>query len=292
MSFKPPLEARMYIQTLRSRTPTYLFLCSGGTRCLVKAYRPTETRRPISAFIASRLARRLGIPTPEWTTVTIADTLLTGTPEIANLLRSPTGDTVRSYPASYYAGAAHQSKLMDFLPKAYLESLTNLNDFLHLFALDLWCSHSGSLQAVFERATVAAGYRATFLGRDSTFGGGTLCFRDSPLNGIYDRREVYAHVTGWESFEPFLTNLIEISPDSIWSAIENLPFEWNVRYAADLHLLVNGLVSRRSLIRHLIAQSKSEVPCLFPAWTRKTFVPPLRGWNGEPAFGNRQKAYP
>ena len=39
---------------------------------------------------------------------------------------------------------------------------------------------------------------------------------DSPLKGVYPRNEVYAKVTGWASFEPWLSRIEKLENDAIW----------------------------------------------------------------------------
>ena len=85
-------------------------------------------------------------------------------------------------------------------------------------------------QAVFERRPRQRRYRATFIDQGFCFNAGEWTFPDSPLRGVYARNRVYLGVTGWQSFEPWLSRIEEMPPEKVWRIAELVPPEW---YAGD-----------------------------------------------------------
>jgi len=77
---------------------------------------------------------------------------------------------------------------------------------------------------------------------------------------------VYACITGWESFEPWLSRIESFPESSLWPLAEELPPEW---YDADidaLQKLLCKLLERRSRVRELILSFKNSSRNPFPNW--------------------------
>ena len=51
-------------------------------------------------------------------------------------------------------------------------------------------------------------------------------FPDSPLRGVFAVNPVYARVTGWESFEPWLGRIEAMAEETVWEIAETVPPEW------------------------------------------------------------------
>jgi hypothetical protein len=109
-------------------------------------------------------------------------------------------------------------------------------------------------------------YRAFFMDFGYCFHAGDWKFEDLPLRGVYYRNTVYRNVTGFESFEPWLTRLETLPPDTIWSAANDIPPDW---YGGDmnaLETLVDKLIHRRRRIRELIDDFRRSDRNPFPNW--------------------------
>lgn len=87
------------------------------------------------------------------------------------------------------------------------------------------------------------------------------------LRGVYAKNCVYKDVTGWDSFEPALTQAEQINIDAIWQIAADIPEEWYESDHAGLNRLVETLYRRRGMIRDLIAVFRSSTRELFPNWT-------------------------
>lgn len=91
-------------------------------------------------------------------------------------------------------------------------------------------------------------------------------FPDSPLRGAYPRSIVYAGVTGWESFEPWLSRIQGLDERALWVCAEALPPEWYCGDREALERLLETLMKRRTKVRDLIAQFRRSSPESFPEW--------------------------
>ncbi len=93
---------------------------------------------------------------------------------------------------------------------------------------------------------------------------GEWTFPDFPLRGVYPENEVYAHVHGWDSFEPWLSLIEKMNDEIVWAAAGEIPPEW---YGSDwgaLEKLVLLLLSRRSMVRELITAFRMSPRRPFP----------------------------
>jgi hypothetical protein len=93
-------------------------------------------------------------------------------------------------------------------------------------------------------------------------------FEDAPLRGVYYRNAVYQEITGWESFEPWLTRLETLAEETIWAAAGEIPPEWYGGNPAEMEALVEKLLARRGRIRELIEMFGRSDRKPFPKWGR------------------------
>jgi hypothetical protein len=138
-----------------------------------------------------------------------------------------------------------------------------------MLALDKWTGNCNGRQAVFDRKPRERRYRATFIDQGFCCNAGEWSFPDSPLRGVYQRNVVYARVTGWQSFEPWLTRIEEIQPAALWSIAEIVPSEWYSGDTPALERLMEKLLARRTRIRELIGSFRDSDREPFPLWEKK-----------------------
>lgn len=281
MSAALPLKAIRYIRPMGRGSRSHLIHCENGELCVVPLPGTVPHREQLSAFVASRIARTLGLPAPESVVVEIGDSLVTETPELTRAREFRPEAWTGLQPGTCYAGSQNGA-LFDLLPDSYLASLSNPESFLHFLALHQWCSHLGPPQAVFCRSVASPQYSAEFVGLGRFFCGARLGFSDDPRNGVYYQKAVYSRVTGWDSFDPVLSNLILTSPDDLYNATQELPLGWSHEYRNELDRLVESLLLRRSRIRQLITQTRDQIPGLFPNWIRRAFVSTQHRFQGSP----------
>ena len=94
---------------------------------------------------------------------------------------------------------------------------------------------------------------------------------------MFPRNLVYARVTGWQSFEPWLTRVEEFAAERLWSIAEEVPPEWYGGDLSVLELLVERLLQRRRRVRELIESFRDSDREPFPNWGAvKSIVVPRR----------------
>ncbi len=122
---------------------------------------------------------------------------------------------------------------------------------------------------MFTRRQRERRYKAVFIDFGYCFHAGDWRFEDSPLRGVYYRNEVYGEVTGWESFEPWLTRMETMAEETVWAAANEIPPEWYGGDVGEMEALVEKLLARRSRIRELIEGFRVSDRAPFPNWGRR-----------------------
>lgn len=156
--------------------------------------------------------------------------------------------------------------MFDYLPSEMLERVRNLEAFAGILAVDKWTGNANGRQATFWRKMRDKKYTVAFIDQGYCFNAGEWSFPDHPLRGVYARNEVYASVTGWESFEPWLSRIEKMKDEVAWRAAGEIPPSW---YADDwdaLEGLVRRLLERRARVQELITAFRMSTRNPFPNW--------------------------
>ncbi len=197
----------------------------------------------------------------------VSDWLIENTPEL-KLDLSP-----RSVPcasglqfASRYVGDPEVDRVFDYLPDSMFHRIRNPHDFPRALVFDKWTGNSDGRQAVFVKRLGRRKYEAVFIDQGHCFNAGEWNFPDSPLRGVYARNSVYESVTGWQSFEPTLSQVEQIEIDDLWRIAAEIPAEWYEHDAEAFNRLIETLHARRSLVRELITSFRNSTRNPFPNW--------------------------
>ena len=266
------------IRRMRGGAQSQLMLGADSKLWVVKFQNnPQDVRVLANELIATRLAATVGLTVPVCDVIEVTDWLVANTPEM--FVELPRGQRER-YTAglqfgSQFVGGLMPGQVVDYLPEPQLDEVKNLAEFAGILCLDKWAGNCNGRQAVFERKPRERKYRATFIDQGFCFNAGEWTFPDSPLRGIYPRNLVYARVTGWESFEPWLSRVESMEAGVLWAIAESVPPEW---YGGDLTVmerLMEQMLRRRSRVRDLIGQFRDSDREPFPMWAskRKIVVP-------------------
>jgi len=227
---------------------------------------PQHLKVLVNEFLATRLAEQIGLPVPATEIVSVSDWLVHSTPELRIEIAG------RSVPCSpglqfgaRYVCDPFGGQVFDYMPESMFERIRNPEVFTGMLAADKWLGNADGRQAVFWRKTGEKTYRVSFIDQGYCFNAGEWTFPDLALHGVYYRNYFYARVTGWESFQPWLSRIEELSPAVIRKIAGEIPPEWCNDWEA-LKILVDSVIQRRSKVRDLIAAFRDSSRNPFPAW--------------------------
>jgi hypothetical protein len=167
-------------------------------------------------------------------------------------------------------------QVMDYLPEPQMEDVRNLAEFAGMLVVDKWTGNCNGRQAVFERRPREKRYRAVFIDQGFCFNAGEWTFPDSPLRGVFARNQVYRHITGWESFEPWLGRMEALPAETLWKIAEEVPPDWYGGNPATIERLMETLLQRKGRVRELIDGFRLSSREPFPKWGNKEAAVLLR----------------
>ena len=256
------------IRRMQGGAQGHLMLGADGNAYVVKFQNnPQHLRVLANEFLASRIAKAAGLMAPEVDLVEVSEWLIQNTAELEiDLGRSRVKCKAGLQFGSRFVGGMMPGQVVDFLPEEKLAEVANLAEFAGILALDKWTGNCNGRQAVFTRKMRERRYRAVFIDFGYCFHAGTWEFEDAPLRGVYYRNAVYGHITGWDSFEPWLTRLETMDADTIWAAAGEVPPEWYGGNLSEMEALVEKLLARQSRIRELIEDFGRSDRKPFPKW--------------------------
>jgi hypothetical protein len=252
---------------MRGGAQSHLLRVAGDDFYVVKFQNNPQHRRVLAnEMLATSLAERLGLPVARPGIVQVEPELVAMSPELTIQLA---GRTIACQPGlqfgSRYLVHPDEGQVFDYLPETALGQVRNLETFAGMLALDKWTCNANGRQAAFCRQHRERKYRAWFIDQGYCFNAGEWNFPDSPLRGVYLRNDVYAGVTGWDSFEPWLSRLESLAEQMLWDCAGAVPPEWYGDWD-DMERLIATLLKRRALVRRLITDFRFSSRQPFPNW--------------------------
>jgi hypothetical protein len=253
---------------MRGGAQGQLMLAADGHIYVVKFQNnPQHMRVLANEFLASRIATAVGLMVPEVELVEVSSWLVENTAELEiDLGRTRVRCQAGLQFGSRFVGGLMPGQVVDYVPEEQMAEVRNLGEFAGILALDKWTGNANGRQAVFTRRQRERRYRAVFIDFGYCFHAGEWRFEDAPLRGVYYRNDVYRQITGWESFEPWLTRLENLEADTVWAAANEIPPEWYGGDLSEMEALVEKLMVRRGRIRELIEGFGESDRKPFPKW--------------------------
>ncbi len=254
---------------MRGGAQSQMMLGSDGNLWIVKfRNNPQGSRVLANELIATKLAEAVGLSVPASDTVDVSAWLIANSPEMWVDLGRGARELCAEGLAfgSEFAGGLMPGQVVDYLPDEKLSEVRNLGEFCGMLCIDKWTGNTNGRQAVFHRKPREKRYRAVFIDQGFCFHANEWTFPDSPLRGVFPRNLVYEHVTGWKSFEPWITALEEMPAETLWTIAEQVPVEWYGGDPAELESLLDVLLKRRSRVRELITDFRASQRNPFPEW--------------------------
>ena len=263
---------------MRGGAQSQLMLGADGKLWVVKFQNnPQHLRVLANELIATRLAAAVGLTVPQTDVVEVTEWLAANTAGMqVDLVRGGRERCAAGLQfGSQFVGGLMPGQVVDYLPESQLDEVRNVAEFAGMLCIDKWAGNCNGRQAVFERRPRERRYRATFIDQGFCFNAGEWTFPDSPLRGVYARNGVYARVTGWESFDPWLSRVEAMRAETLWQIAEAVPPEWYGGDTAVIERLMEQMMARRSRVRELIASFRDSNREPFPMWdaAKKIVVP-------------------
>lgn len=231
---------------------------------------PQATRVLANEFLATRLAKKAGLSVPECAVVEVTPWLVQRTPELCiKLQHSSEACKPGLQFGSRFVGGLMPGLVVDYLPEKLLVETKNLIEFGGMLLIDKWTCNTNGRQAVFVRKGREKRYLAIFIDQGYCFNAADWTFPDIALRGVFPRNAVYEHVTGWDSFEPWLTRIEKMDEGWLWQTAEEVPLEWYGGDTAEIVRLMEKLLKRKASIRDLITDFRKSDREPFPNWGKR-----------------------
>ena len=276
-----PVNAVRHWRKMRGGAQAHLLEADDGHWYVVKFRNNPQHRRVlVNELISSVFLEYLKITVPETSVIQLTPAFLADNPELSMQIGTR---RIAIEPGwhfgSRYPGDPNRLSVYDFLPDALLSQVANAEDFRAILVFDKWTANADGRQCVFYRAQVreaAAGRaqgsrpRTSFVARmidhGYTFNGPHWDFPESPIQGLYARRQVYESVRSLEDFQPWLDQVIHFPEEVIDRAWKGLPPAWTEGEEEALERLLEQLFERRKRIPELLQACREARTNPFPNW--------------------------
>ena len=229
---------------------------------------PQHLKVLVNELMATQIADALGLSVPVSGIVDVSQSVIEANPQLY-MDHGPKGRELCLSGlqfGSQFAGGMISRQLVEYLANEQLLNALNLDQFAGILAFDKWTGNSDARQVVYRDCAPERGYSAVFIDQGSCFNLDEWAFRDAPLKGVFAQNVAYSAVSGWDSFEPWLTRIEEFSPQALWEIAQSVPSEWYGEKRCELDQLVGKLLSRRCRVRELIDQFRLSDRDPFPNW--------------------------
>src|SRR6516164_7510526 len=214
---------------------------------------PQHTRVLVNDWLRTRLAEMIGLPVPAAEVVDVHPWLIEHSPELRiDLCGRQTMITSGPSFGSRYVVLPTEGEVYDYLPETMIGRVRNLPSFAGVLAFDKWTCNADGRQVAFWKRPRERKFNASYIDQGYCFNAGEWSFPDAPLRGVFGRNDVYAGITGWDSFEPWLSRIESFPESSLWGLANQIPREWYGSAVDELERLLARLLERRSRVRELI----------------------------------------
>ena len=262
------VTAIQQIRRMRGGAQSHLMLASDNNLYVVKfTNNPQHVRVLANELLATRLGAAVGLAVAPSEVIEVTEWLIRNTPELNMEQRGGSKPCQAGlHFASRWVGGLMPGQVVDYLPEAQLLEVRNLGEFAGILALDKWTCNINGRQAVFQKSRRERRYSATFIDQGYCFHAGDWKFIDLTMGGVFAENTVYRGITGWASFEPWLSRIEKLEPAVAWAIAEIIPPEWYGGDLSALEVLIEKLLARRARVRELITAFRESARQPFPNW--------------------------
>ncbi len=279
-----PANAIAVVRKMRGGAQSYLLAADDGHFYVVKfRNNPQHRRILVNEWISTAILRHLRIQTAPANVVALSRDFVAEHPELQMQLghRSITPEPGWHY-GSRFPGHPERTAVYDYLPDSLLETIHNRADFLGALVADRWLGNTDARQAIFFRAETRelelGGahprkkiFLAQMIDHGFAFNGAMWDFPDSPLQGLYFRHSVYSAVRGFDSFEPWLSQVEGFPLEALDRAWRSVPPEWlEGEDESRGEQMMEILLRRRAHVRRYLEAAQGSRAGPFPHWAAGT----------------------
>jgi hypothetical protein len=277
-----PVNAVSHLRKMRGGAQAHLLEADDGNWYVVKFRNNPQHRRVlVNELVSSVFLGYLKITVPETAVIQLSPAFLAGNPELYMQIGTRRIEIEPGWHfGSRYPGDPNRVAVYDFLPDALLSQVANAEDFRAILVFDKWTGNADGRQCVFYRARVReaapakraaspqprTGFVARMIDHGYTFNGPHWDFPESPLQGLYARRQVYDSVRSLEDFQPWLDQVIHFPEEVIDRAWKGLPPAWTEGEEEALERLLEELYERRKRMPELLTACREARTNPFPNW--------------------------
>jgi hypothetical protein len=260
---------------MRGGSQPHLMRCDDGHHYVVKfRNNPQGPRVLVNELLATLLAAQMGLPTAPVAVVEVSGPLIRLTPDLRIELRhghSPCAAGLQ-FGSRYLGAPKDSSSATDIWPHGPVE---NRPDFVGMLLFDKWTCNTDGRQVVFVREhDLFSRYRAHMIDNGFCFNGEAWSFPDAPRRSLYANPWVYEGITGFDSFEPWITRLEhEFSLELLREAAAHIPACWLLGEEEEFSQLLDRLNRRRQKMREELLLMRAASEALFWRWRTGCPVP-------------------
>jgi hypothetical protein len=271
----PRVKAVKVIIRMRGGSQSRLILADDGNLWIVKfKNNPQHLRVLANELVATQIAEAIGLSVPVSGIVDVSQSIIDANPpqymDLGRSRRELCSSGLQF--GSQFAGGMISRPVDEYLADEQLLHARNLDQFAGILAFDKWTGNTDYRQVVYRRNETERGYSAVFIDQGGCFNLGEWTFQDAPLKGVFAQKCAYSSVTGWDSFEPWLSRVEQFDPQSLWQIAEAVPKEWYRGEVSELDRLVEKLIGRRCRVRELINQFRDSGKVPFPNWKHDRLI--------------------
>ena len=265
---------------MRGGAQAHLLEADDGHWYVVKFRNNPQHRRVlVNELLSAGILEYLKITVPETALIQLPADFLAANPEIHLQIGTRRIEIEPGWHfGSRYPGDPLRLAVYDFLPDTLLEQVVNPEDFRAVLVFDKWTANADGRQCVFYRAMVREaavggsrarprpGFVAQMIDQGYAFNGPHWDFPESPLQGLYARRLVYAGVRSLDDFQPWLDQILHFPEEVLDRAWKRLPAEWVDGEEEALERMLEQFWERRRRLPELITACRQARTDPFPNW--------------------------
>jgi len=263
-----PISASTFIKGMRGGAQSKLLRASNGHSYVVKFQNNPQGKRILAnELLAGQLARKVGLPVPEPRIIWVSEELIDATPQLR--IEHPANSTPCvsgfQFGSKFVLKELGQGEVRECTSQLLSRGMELGTVFAGMLAFDIWTLNRDYRQVLTFRHYQEQNYSVAFIDNGHCFNATKWSFADTSRFCMLHDCLACSWVTGWNSFEPWLSRIEALDEEQIWRTAADIPEEW-YESKEDLVNLVCNLAKRRRQIRRELTSMRRHTRNPFPHW--------------------------